>query len=405
MDLTHSKVKPIPVLRALGIDTEGMVDDDPEDDYDETEQQAPTFQESSSLWRYIFNMKDITGGSSTTGSPHRVSRRDLQHDIELSFVFAIRNDIYMNSGELSEAKRKTLFNWFNLLQKTLPRSWDDFHTLLEQLLRNFQFVSKKEAYLLHIIEKYPLRISNSTEWSLSCSHGEEGRGFTCGLWELLHIVTVGVVEHNSDALEEKDLISPDGAAYTIRNYIEHFFHCQDCTEHFIRTYDTCAYGRCEKLSNKTRFNDAAEAEWKELPLWLYQVHNAVNLRLMQEKALREKRSYTSRDVVSVLWPPLEECRPCWRAPDGNGNPQWNDTMVYKFMHLAYGKRDLTSAEFTAELRKANHAAELRDGESSIPAAPRNFEMAHSSVILVAFVVYAFGRMKHRASIPRKTRTY
>ena len=100
------------------------------------------------------------------------------------------------------------------------------------------------------------------------------RGSTCAFWRLLHTLSVGLAERkggtdasmDDEVLRDVDaalgvvggkhrrnhrLFSPKEAAETIRNVIDTFFTCEVCRKNFIEQYDSCQYGRCDKLKGTT----------------------------------------------------------------------------------------------------------------------------------------------------------
>jgi len=64
-------------------------------------------------------------------------------------------------------------------------------------------------------------------------------------------------------------------ARTLRDYIDNFFGCESCRQHFVVTFDHCGHDRCDRLKEEW---SEREADWIQLPLWLYETHNAVNVR-------------------------------------------------------------------------------------------------------------------------------
>jgi len=131
-------------------------------------------------------------------------------------------------------------------------------------------------------------------------------GYTQGLWTLFHIITVGVVEWNrligEDYIDELAIKTPE-ASKAIRNYIEHFFACEECRTNFILGYDSCSFDRCNRLHNDAE----TVTEWSQLPLWLFEVHNSVNVRLLKEKGERENWTPSHQDEVDKTWPRRIDC--------------------------------------------------------------------------------------------------
>ena len=334
--IKHSDVRPVAMLQALGINVDGMKEVDDADANDDVETNV------------------VNPAVGQVIAVHR-TRDDLRNDIHLSFDFAMRNNVYTRDTPLTEEEKRALREYLYLMKRTLPQSWNHLHMLLENLLRNYRYVSKKEPYLIKILDKHPPQnydANGDAEWSTSCSQGEPGRGFTCGLWESFHAITVGVVNYNFNQVDDADLIAPESAARSIRDFVAYFLHCTECTEHFLQMYDTCAYKRCQRLTKVTKLtgDKTSELEWRALPLWLYEVHNGVNVRLRKEKAQREKQSaITVQDIIDVQWPPVHECPICWFKPDRTGKRVWNETAVFQYLQLEYGKRDDTVLNFHKDL--------------------------------------------------------
>ena len=71
--------------------------------------------------------------------------------------------------------------------------------------------------------------------------------------------------------------------------------------------------------------------WAQLPVWLFESHNSVNVRLLHEKYDDEKLGVpTHGDEVKVMWPSRKECPACW---DRNGG--WDDIKLYKYLRIEY----------------------------------------------------------------------
>jgi hypothetical protein len=162
-------------------------------------------------------------------------------------------------------------------------------------------------------------------------------------FHLCCIESVGVVEWNLNnvAGKSKSFYTTIEAAESLRSFIEHFFGCEVCRINFMHEYDSCSFNRCERLSTKIgRFDD-----WKELPLWLFEFHNGVNVRLMKERAEEQFRvSTTLQESRAVEWPSRKYCPSCWYG-DGRFDPD----RVYMFLQLTYWPDELISKTKMAEL--------------------------------------------------------
>jgi hypothetical protein len=192
--------------------------------------------------------------------------------------------------------------------------------------------------LQQVLRMHP---AHATEWSSSCL--KHDAGYTCGLWQLFHIMSIGIVEWNQavpSTRESEDLIQPPmGVADALRNYVADFFLCDSCRTHFLKEYEACDHDRCNRLMDHQK--GGTPSDWIELPLWLFETHNGVNVRLRKERiadynnnnnnnggvGAGKKEETTEQDV---LWPPKTKCPQCWLS-DG----RWDEHMVYLYMRLEY----------------------------------------------------------------------
>ena len=252
------------------------------------------------------------------------TKQDVFNDAYLSFDFAMRNAIFIGKGPLSNETKGVLESWIDLLQSTLPPTWS-LQNMISELESHMDDVVQSEENLLKIVDKYP---PPKSSWSPSCTRGDEYAGYTCGLWELFHIMSVGLLEWNQMVVgDDWAYYSTEDAAVTLRNYIEQFFGCEECRFNFLHDFDTCALDRCHRL-----VEGAGEADdWIEFPIWLFETHNAVNARLLRERTDRdESRLPTREEEISVQWPPKSDCPVCWRA-DG----RWGQDEVLAYLRLTY----------------------------------------------------------------------
>jgi Erv1 / Alr family len=380
--LLHSDVKPVTMLRHLGINVGGMTDEEV------AIEEEPTAEN---------NKAERVGGGVTK---YQRARDDLKNDIHLSLDFAMRNNVYIRDGSkaLSDPEKVALKAFLKLLKQTLPSSWKELHQLLESLIRNIRYACKKEPYLINLLNQHPpknLDQNGDPEWSLSCSKGEAGRGFTCGLWEAFHTITVGVVQFNNNQVSDAQLIAPETAARTIRDFVQYFLHCTECVQNFLQMYDNCEYQRCNRLTKTTKLSGdiKAELEWRALSLWLYEAHNGVNVRLLKEKALREKQStITIQELLDVQYPAVEDCPVCWSVPDRKGKRSWNETAVFSFLKMEYGTRDDTITEFQKQLKSfrekdSTKSKSLRETGQHNRAAVLTSSLAHPCILLFCILGY------------------
>lgn len=256
------------------------------------------------------------------------SKQEMFDDAHMSFDFWMRNGIFTKEGSLNNATKAVLGDFVELLRKSTP-AVTQLQPVLKDIVDNLDWAAEDERNLVSIMEKHP---PPQSKWSSSCTKGVDGMGYTCGLWILFHMMTVGVVEYNSmisftdDGLLEELSITTVSAAETLRNMIEQFFQCDYCRMNFLESYDNCDHDRCTRLSEKTH----TFRQWIELPVWLLETHNAVNLRLARERAERAGNSISQQELDLTQWPPKEECTTCWLEHGG-----WDEEMMYKFLRTEY----------------------------------------------------------------------
>ncbi|KAF3334741.1 sulfhydryl oxidase 2 isoform X2 [Carex littledalei] len=189
------------------------------------------------------------------------------------------------------------------------------------LLINFDEMWPSSHLSLHSEEATQLYGSGATEstavcgkeaprgyWIFCRGSKNDTRGFSCGLWVLMHSLSVRVGDGESQS-----------AFVAIRDFIHNFFICEECRRHF---YDMC-------LSVKTPFEST-----RALSLWLWQTHNKVNERLMKE----EKNLGTGDpSFPKSIWPPCQLCPTCHLNPATSTEVQWNEDEVFKFLVKYYGQ--------------------------------------------------------------------
>lgn len=274
------------------------------------------------------------------------SEEELILDASLSFVIGLKHGVFMSNDALTEKKKKALKDWLDLLSVGLPSEWG-LHTLIDDLIQNIDFISLKDANLKKIIDKHPLP---RQKWSKSCDSNGVG-GFSCGMWKLFHTVTIGMAEHRGGVnLIDAEVVdistrvfSPADAAATIREYIANFFGCKECRDHFLSQYDQCSFRRCDRLTDDA--NASTAEDWKQVSLWLWEVHNDVSVRVANEKATRSaKRAQMSpfrtvsqappvvkkEDEIKSLWPTIGECLGCFED-----SGKWNEASVFAFLERTY----------------------------------------------------------------------
>jgi hypothetical protein len=138
-------------------------------------------------------------------------------------------------------------------------------------------------------------------------------------------------------------------AQTIKQVIELFFGCDVCRKNFVAMYDSCGHNHCKRFKplslpsfidthptpirgiHRTDL-DGPTNEGRDLVIWLWEVHNAVNVRLMSENAQREKRSLSVVESLAGKFPTKVMCPSCWKDSHMN---RANHDQVYTFLRELY----------------------------------------------------------------------
>ncbi|KAI2503322.1 Erv1 / Alr family [Fragilaria crotonensis] len=301
------------------------------------------------------------------------TKKQIFDDAFLSFEFAMRNSIYMSNGPLSNESAAAFAKWIELLENTLPPTWK-LHNALDSLSKHIEEVIQNESKLVAIVNEHG---PTTKRWSPGCP-----AGYTCGLWELFHIMSIGMVEWNKMSFSENAVFTAESTADTLHDYITEFLACDVCRRHFVADFDACTHDRCNRLGSSTTDPE----EWKQFPLWLWEVHNDVRVRLLHEKAERENRKASKAEEIAAQWPSRDDCPACWLS-DGS----WDDEVIYKYLRITYWTEDSVSASYRRDLERHNQKKleKLRgdnddDDEKSQPFLPFfAFQFVGGAVVLIA----------------------
>uniref|UniRef100_A0A6N2MXD6 Sulfhydryl oxidase n=1 Tax=Salix viminalis TaxID=40686 RepID=A0A6N2MXD6_SALVM len=200
-------------------------------------------------------------------------------------------------------------------------------------------------------------------WMFCRGSKNDTRGFSCGLWALLHSLSVRIEDGESQF-----------AFRSVCDFIHNFFMCEDCRQHF--------YQMCSSVT--VPFNTS-----RDFALWLWSTHNKVNERLMKKEA-----SLGTGDpkFPKVIWPPKQLCSLCYlshsRRENGISQIDWDMDEVYKFLTEYYGK---TLASLYKE--KGRLGDEVTDGTIVDLVASTNAVVVPAGAALaIALASCAFGAL-------------
>jgi len=268
-------------------------------------------------------------------SAHRTDHRtekEIFNDAALSFIYALKNEIHpdhsTNMEYLDPLKKSVLLDWIDLLRWTLPSSWK-IHVLINDLKTNFNEIIVSRQKMHELVQRhYDVILEKTIRWSDTCTGGQGNVGYSCGMWSLLHIVSIGVAERHNSVLGAKERISTKAVGRTLRNYIEFFFGCKPCQSYFVSLYDNCGFNVCKRLKTKGKSTDVTY--WREFAMWLWEVHNDVT-RSALEKEFQGDEDLKAKEIKEIaVWPSVKSCSKCYLD-----NESWDYNELYSYLKAQY----------------------------------------------------------------------
>jgi len=156
------------------------------------------------------------------------------------------------------------------------------------------------------------------------------RGYPCGLWMLMHTVTLLTLPVKArSSLSSRHKVNTKEALHILSSFVKTFFSCETCRTHFSEMALTLA-------DSDVLYNGDAV-------LWLWEAHNTVNNRLKNAPS-------TDPTQPKVLFPLHNMCPYCYTrvgqdaADHRDGSkPSWNNTAFSEgesLLHSPIAKRDI-----------------------------------------------------------------
>jgi hypothetical protein len=213
--------------------------------------------------------------------------RVLRHrDAMTALQFAFDKEVFLGVETLGTDSLMHLKSFLRLLALSLPGR--DYRKRFTEL-----YDDVKDRMSLTVDEwSGTMKRLNPTMLSEAPLHWELCPGYTCGLWTLFHILSVQSGFQGT---------SPVVTMEAVRGFVESFFGCAACRSHFLDSYENCRHGRCDITES--------DVDNRALVLWLWRLHNAVNLRVGMEAGGTAGR--TRGNYTELLWPSVSACPACW----------------------------------------------------------------------------------------------
>jgi len=230
---------------------------------------------------------------------------EVFHDAQSSFLATLTSSLYSQfptGRALPPNTTKALSDFLDLIRWAHPPE-TKMHDLAEDLHLDFASVSMSEEGLMRAIRRNA-DIERGITWSPRCGSDPKG-GYACGLWSLLHILSVGVAERHASVVGDADSVTVVHAGEVMRSFIDNFFiGCDSCKKSWLAFYDEAAHSTDHPMTG-------SKEEWRSLAIWIWQVHNDVTIHREQSAGKGYYRKESRMASSSSLWPTKHDCKKCW----------------------------------------------------------------------------------------------
>ncbi|CAH6788732.1 Qsox2 [Phodopus roborovskii] len=242
-------------------------------------------------------------------------------DLESGLHYLLRVELAAHRS-LAGAQLKTFRDFMTVIAKLFPGrpSVKKLLETLQEWLANLPLDKIPYNAILDLVNN-KMRISgifltSHIKW-VGCQGSRlELRGYPCSLWKLFHTLTVQASTHPEALVGTGFEDDPQAVLQTIRRYINTFFGCKECGEHFEEM--------AKESMNSVKTPDQAV-------LWLWKKHNMVNSRLAGHLSEDPK-------FPKVPWPTPDLCPACHE--EIKGLDSWNEDQVLVFLKHHYSRDNL-----------------------------------------------------------------
>jgi hypothetical protein len=325
---------------------------------------------------------------------HR-SRIELLDDIHLALDHTLRSVVFAKRShhpsvpkyhnEFTVTERDVLKSFLLLLHKTLPVSATQIQGMVLAVIDGFMYATKNHAYMTMLLDQHPPGRGKYSERACATESYEADYNiaaeysYKCVMWDLLHMMSVGMVDYNGQSYDGTEMLHPATSLHTIFEYVQIFgFTTTDDAptttamlesdvhqKEFIKLYQDCSFfDRCNKLPEAPKFiyeNEKDQVskeivaritttseEWKMVPLYVATLRNSI-----AQRQLPSPRHWPGKEVCSVCWD---------HSSDSNASePMTHDTVnLFKFLKVQYGHFDTLKEAYRKELE---NAATLTQGDT------------------------------------------
>ena len=263
-------------------------------------------QEGNTFAKPALDLFEVNNYGEDSSLPESIPLSEqVFHDAQSSLLATLSSSLYSQlppGKSLPPATISSLSDFLDLIRWAHPPE-TKMHDLAEDLKMDFASISMSEEGLLKAIRRHadPEHVT----WSPRCGTNGKG-GYACGLWSLLHILSIGVAERHSSVVGYAESVTVIHAGEVIRSFIDKFFiGCDTCKISWLELYDEAAQSAEPLTGDKD--------EWRNLSIWIWIVHNQVTGRRDQSSGKGYYREQARMVSSSSLWPSKQDCPKCWQS--------------------------------------------------------------------------------------------
>lgn len=211
-------------------------------------------------------------------------------------------------------------------------------------------------------QQFPL----NPKWINCKGSSEFYRGYPCSMWLLYHSMLVICKEKTENI--EYDAIS---VLLTIKDYMENFFQCEYCRQHFLHM--------TANVTNEIHTNTDAI-------LYLWNKHNVVNSRLRHDDS-------ADPEHPKVQFPSKSSCSKCYNTTNlkqdeifisnpGFNTPSisWNKKMVESFLLFHYSGENIRIKHSDDENEKNNESFDVDKVKYKLKLNKRNIKTNNNNYL-------------------------
>mmetsp|Transcript_9045 Transcript_9045/g.14073 ORF Transcript_9045/g.14073 Transcript_9045/m.14073 type:complete len:597 (+) Transcript_9045:60-1850(+) len=214
----------------------------------------------------------------------------------------------------SRKEHRIFREWIDLLHWSLPtRNMAKAHNIINDLRNNIAVIREKPDEITDILETHNF-YSEGADWSKSCNDKNRAdKGYACGFWKLLHIISIGVYSQHRQVLGDLERVAVPHIVKTIHDYVKVFGFAANNVEQelLVESLGNCTKDeKCQRkigLKRTGLFSEfftrtipqTDDKSWKELSIFLWEIHQTYRRATLNE-ALQE-----------LQWPSAVACPKCF----------------------------------------------------------------------------------------------